>query len=99
MICIFHGEDPTGAYLVRDWLLDNGIPCQVRGANLLGAIGQVPVREAYPSVWVHRTDRDRAKHAIQVLDGPKLVHPTWKCACGETIDPPFASCWSCGRDR
>lgn len=100
MICIYQGSGPTDAYLVRDWLERNDIQAWVRGHNLLGALGQVPVREAWPSVWVREADREEAEAALKVFQGPTLVHPEWACgACGEINGASFGSCWSCGADR
>ncbi len=99
MIRIYQGVGPTDAYLVRDWLARNGIDAVVRGQNLLGALGQVPVAEAWPSVYVGSTEAPRARAALAVFHGPALVHPEWKCpACGETNGPAFGSCWSCGAE-
>lgn len=99
MVCVYHGCGPTDAYLVRDWLERNDIRAWVRGHALLGAMGQVPVAEAWPSVWVSPNDEDRAADAVRAFHGPALVHPVWRCGCGEENAPAFGSCWSCGADR
>ena len=99
MICVYRGNDATEAYLVRDWLERNGVVAWVRGGALLGALGQLPFREAWPSVWVHARDEANAKDAVRVYRGPALVHPPWRCQrCGEENGPAFASCWSCGAE-
>lgn len=99
MICVYQGIGLTDAYLVRDWLERNDIRAVVREA-LLGALGQVPVCEAYPSVHVADADKERAEEALRVFRGPSLVHPEWTCPkCGEENGPAFGSCWRCGADR
>lgn len=100
MICIYRGTGPTDAYLVRDWLERNEIRVQVRGQALLGAIGQVPLVERWPTVWVHPRDKERAEQALRVFEGPTLVHPDWICpACDEENAATFGSCWSCGAEK
>lgn len=97
MLRVYQGSGPTDAWLVRDWLARNDIEAQVRGQHLLSLVGDVPL--AWPSVWVDERDTERAKAAIAVFEGPQLVHPDWKCVCGESNGPVFAACWSCGVDR
>lgn len=99
MIRIYQGQGHTDAYLVRDWLVRNGIPAQVRGENRLGAMGQIPLPEAWPGVYVAPEHRDGALAFLEAFNGPTLVHPEWSCACGEANGPAFGSCWSCGADR
>lgn len=100
MIRIYQGQGHTDAYLVRDWLVRNGIGAMVRGENRLGAMGEIPLPEAWPGVYVADDDRDRALASLKAFHAPALVHPEWSCpACGEENGPAFHSCWSCGVDR
>jgi hypothetical protein len=95
---VYRATGPADAYLVRDWLVRNDIPAQVRNENLMSIRGEVPVGQAWPEVWVNRDDQVRAEEAIQTFQGPTLVHPDWRCAgCGELNPASFGSCWSCGR--
>jgi hypothetical protein len=97
---VHRGHGPTDAYLIRDWLMRNGLLAEVRGESLMSLRGDVPVGEAWPTVWVPPQQRDRARQLIRDFEGPTLVHPSWQCpACGEENGPNFASCWSCGADR
>lgn len=97
---IFKATGPTDAYLVRDWLERNQVPAQVRGEGLMSLRGDIPIGEAWPSVWVPPSEKDRAMALIRTFDGPTLVHPHWQCpSCSESNEPNFGSCWSCGADR
>lgn len=97
---VYQGTGPTDAYLVRDWLARNHVPAQVRGESLMSIRGEVPVWEAWPSVWSPGELTERARELIEAFYGPTLVHPEWQCPrCSETNAPNFASCWSCGTDR
>lgn len=97
-ICVFRGGGPTEAWLVRDWLQRNGLDVRVQG-DLSGLRGEIPVDQAWPSVWVHRTDLLRAQEVVRDFTAPRLVHPAWRCACGEENEANFGSCWSCESDR
>lgn len=94
---VYQSTGPTDAWLVRDWLARNDIRAVVQGADLLSARGELPV--AWPTVWVSGDDEARARELITEFEGPALVHPEWKCTCGEENGAAFGSCWSCGRDR
>lgn len=98
-IRIYRGEGPTDPYLLRDWLERNGVPAEVRGDTLMTLRGDIPISEAWPTVWVAPQHVDRSKALISEFFGPALVHPAWKCpACNEENAPTFGSCWSCGQD-
>lgn len=99
MICVYKAHGPTDAHLVRHWLERNGIRAVIRG-DLMGIRGEIPVGESWPAVWVDREDVARAEEAIRTFEGPRLVHPPWRCPrCGEVNEPNFGSCWSCQADR
>lgn len=95
----YQGSGPTDAYLVRDWLQRNGVSAEVRGESLMTLRGDIPITEAWPTVWVPPDLHARARELVTEFHGPTLVHPDWKCPrCGEENAPTFGSCWSCGTD-
>ncbi|MFK7927526.1 MAG: DUF2007 domain-containing protein [Myxococcota bacterium] len=97
---VFKATGPTDAYLIRDWLQRNQVPVQVRGEGLMSLRGDIPIGEAWPSVWVPASEQERAEELVSALEGPTLVHPAWKCpGCAEPNEANFGSCWSCGTDR
>jgi len=96
---VYRGTGPTDAYLVRDWLGRNGVSAEVRGENLMSLRGDIPIMEAWPTVWVAPAQKSQARELIEEFNGPTLVHPAWNCPkCGEENAPNFGSCWSCGTD-
>ena len=99
LVRIYRATGPTDAYLLRDWLERNGVRAQVRGESLMSLRGEVPIGEAWPTLWVAEANVERAEQLMRQFEGPTLVHPPWQCACGEENAPNFASCWDCGRDR
>ncbi|MEQ1500805.1 MAG: hypothetical protein ABMB14_01175 [Myxococcota bacterium] len=97
-VCVFRGGGPTDAFLVRDWLVENGVRVLIRG-DLATARGEIAIHETWPSVWVPAIDRPNAEAALVVYNAPRLVHPAWVCAgCGERNEATFGSCWQCGAD-
>ena len=96
-VCVYRGGNVADAWLMGDWLERNGVEVWVRD-QLSMALGQLPADESAPSVWVRGRDRVAAVGWVERWSGPALVHPRWRCACGEENDPNFGSCWSCGAD-
>jgi hypothetical protein len=98
-VCVYRANGPMDAYLLRHWLERNGIPCHLRG-DLSSIRGEIPIPEAWPTVWVHTDLEAQALEALELLNTPTLVHPKWTCdVCNEVNEPNFASCWSCSADR
>lgn len=96
MTQVHQGRDPVEPYLLRDWLLRNGLNVQLRGAALVGLAGGIPVPKSFPTLWVPESQRPQAEALIAQFAGPTLVHPEWEChRCGETNAPSFGACWSC----
>jgi hypothetical protein len=83
----------------RNVLEQNGIRCMIKNEQLSGALGEVPVFECLPELWVlNDDDLDRAEKLIRELrfDGPKGT--PWVCPnCSEENDAQFAACWNCGK--
>ena len=101
---IFTANNPTEAELVRGILESTGIAAEVRGTDLWGARGEVPVTaDTAPSVWIE--DDARAEEAEVLLADFNKSRPTvqsaaWVCSkCGEGIEPQFTECWKCGAER
>ena len=64
MIPVYHAAHGVDAHLVRDLLEDAGIPAQIRGEYLQGALGEVPV-SGMVTVWVADADVARARALVQ----------------------------------
>jgi hypothetical protein len=101
---IFTANNPTEAELVRGILESAGIAAEVKGTDLWGARGEVPVGpDTDPTVWVE--DDSRAEEAQALLadfnrDRPTVQGAAWTCPqCGEISEPQFTECWKCGTGR
>ena len=80
-----------------------GIRCTVRNTTLISGLGEIPFLECSPEVWIDN-DLDEA-HAVALLaeieTGNDSAAPesSWRCRCGESIEPQFGECWRCGASR
>ena len=98
---IYIARDITHAGIVRGMLETNGIAVTVRGADLFGVRGMIPIApDTAPSLWVEESDYERAKALIEAAEEPRPDAAPWSCrACSETVDPELGQCWRCGALR
>lgn len=94
-------ERPQAA-LLQDMLAKEGINCLLKNADLTIALGEVPLPECFPELWV--IDDEMMPRATLLLKS--WLHAanekgdSWQCpSCLETLDSQFGACWSCGRER
>ena len=102
MKLVFTAKHPTEAHLIRGMLESEGIRAEVRGDQLYGAFGELPV---LPTVWIRdpADDADAVRVVNEFLRGTparRHGHERWTCAgCGETLEGQFTDCWNCGAAR
>lgn len=102
MKIVFTARHPTEAHLIRGMLESEGIRAEVRGDQLYGAFGELPV---LPTVWV--LDPDTGAEASRLVGeflrgtaARRHAHERWTCAgCGESLEGQFTDCWNCGAER
>ena len=102
MKLVHTARHPAEAHLIRGVLEAAGIRADVRGDQLFGAFGELPV---LPTVWIR--DEALAPHADRLigefLRGTAAVRyrdERWICErCGEALEGQFTACWSCGALR
>jgi hypothetical protein len=87
------------ASLWADWLTAHGVSASVQSRYANGAMGELPVTECAPMVWID--DAAQLPRAELLLDALQAPHgPPWQCPrCGEAIEGEFAQCWNCGMRR
>ena len=85
---------------LKNVLVASGIPAELKNDRLCGAVGEIPILEAWPQVWVEsEADIGRARACLKALERPPLATP-WTCgACGESLEGQFLACWRCGAER
>jgi len=83
----------------RNVLITAGIRCEMRNLYLAGAMGDLPMMETWPQLYVEDSDE---QYALGVLAraSAQPSGPPWVCEdCAEQLEAQFTSCWRCGRER
>ena len=98
----FSFQERLQAGLMKDILLQEGIPCVLRNERLSAAVGEIPFLECAPELWV--TDDETFPRAKLLLDAwlqqGGQAEPAWQCpVCREWSEGHFGACWSCGTLR
>jgi hypothetical protein len=95
--CVYRGSTVIEAAHVCNVLVHAAIPCELRNDRLWSALGEIPLPEAWPQVWVEdERDVERARAVLRELERGAPV-PAWTCpACGEWLEGQFTHCWQCG---
>jgi len=80
----------------RNVLIVAGIDSELRNQYLAGALGDLPMLETWPQLWVEDDWESAALRALQRAEAaPTGV--SWTCPqCSEQLEPQFTSCWRCG---
>jgi hypothetical protein len=86
------------AHILRGVLEHEGIEVHVFNENAQSGVGQLPVAEALPELWVaDENDLQRAQEVVRRFETAPRVETTVRCAgCGEDNPGNFQVCWSCG---
>jgi hypothetical protein len=82
----------------RNVLITAGIQCELRNQYSAGAMGDLPMMETWPQLYV---DDDDERFALSALAraASTPVGSSWMCkCCGEQLEPQFTQCWRCGSE-
>jgi hypothetical protein len=83
----------------RNVLLMAGIQSELRNQYLAGAMGDLPMMETWPQLYVEDGDEQYALGALARASTVALGSP-WICdECKEQLEPQFTCCWRCGSER
>ncbi len=99
---VYTSSDPVSAGLVLSVLESAGIRCLLRNQYLTGALGELPVNECWPQVWVlDEADAPRARRLIaEALPHDGAPGEVWTCPdCHERLEPQFSQGWQWGALR
>ena len=82
----------------RNVLIAAGIRSELRNQYLAGALGDLPMMETWPQLYVDDVDEIHAQRALQRASAVAVGSP-WTCSrCGEDLEPQFTQCWRCGAE-
>ena len=85
--------------MLRALLAEAGIECLIRNESLTVAMGEIPVSECFPELWI-LNDSDYSGAAAIIAEWRSCdaaEAAPWVCpSCGESIDGQFGACWKCG---
>lgn len=97
---VFVCDDLILAGHLQSLLQGNDIECHLRNMSLTGGIGELPINECWPEVWVN-DDRDEQLARTIIDSALENAEPgqDWRCRCGEHIEGQFERCWACGAER
>jgi len=88
------------AYLghLRNVLEQADIACLIKHEHLTGGLGDLPIFECLPELWVVRDEQAaRAARLLAELETAQPAGPAWTCRdCGELNEAQFGVCWHCG---
>ena len=86
------------AHLIRNLLDQAGIDAHVFNENAQGGVGQLPVMEACPQIWiVDERDLERARQILEAFEQMPAVRSNLRCQqCSEDNPTTFQLCWNCG---
>ena len=80
----------------RNVLIAAGIDSELRNQYLAGALGDLPMLETWPQLWVEDDLEGAALRALEKSAAAPTGAP-WVCGqCGERLEPQFTTCWRCG---
>ena len=97
---VFTSDNFVLAGHIHSLLEANNIDCHLRNMNLTGGIGELPINECWPEVWVNNEyDYFSAETLIEAVLNAAPQQSAWQCQCGETIEGQFELCWACGKER
>jgi hypothetical protein len=86
------------AHLIRNLLDQAGIEAHVFNENAQGGVGQLPVMEACPQIWiVNERDLQRARQLLEAFEHMPAIRSNLRCEqCAEDNPTTFQLCWNCG---
>lgn len=93
---LYLAANPVEAEIVKDFLVAHGIATRIQGAYAWGGVGELPLPEAYPRLYLEQ-ERHRPRALELLREYERGSAGSWSCPhCGEHSPETFAVCWNCG---
>lgn len=100
-LLLYTAPNSVTLWHLKNLLEAEGIETLVRNDILNGVMGELPLNETWPELWlIRRSELKRAREVIRDALAIGVAGPDWECpGCGERIEGSFHLCWRCGRSR
>ena len=98
-VCVYSGPMLAMVTQLQHVLELNGIESQVRGEYRGTALGDIPVTEAWPELWIlDRSQEAEARRLVtEAIESRPVEGADRECPrCHETVEAQFSECWNCG---
>ena len=97
----FHYNERAIAALLCELLTGQGVACLLRNDHLFSALGEIPLLECFPELWVVDDEvYPRARYLLTKWLSDDDADADWHCPnCGEELPGVFGACWACGCQR
>jgi hypothetical protein len=94
---IFTAGNLPEAYLVRDLLVQAGVPVHIFNQHAMAALGDIPAAAACPQIWLAQLHQEQhARSVIAEYEANRGLGAAQACiACGESNPAGFEICWNC----
>lgn len=106
---VYAAGNMAEAQFVHDLLADAGIRSEIVGEALTGGLGELPVNDATPCVWVRAEDEAQARPIVEAyqqrlidrVEGDiqePLAKEPFCYHCGQEVAKGQTPCPACGKD-
>ena len=93
---IYSAETLMQVAHMQNLLASHGIEAQMRNTTLTGGLGEIPMLETWPQLWVEDELAGEAKRVVELELRAPPRGEAWTCrSCGERIEGQFTECWRC----
>lgn len=98
MVKLYAAANLQEAQIIVGMLANAGIESQVFNQHSQGALGEIPLGETYPEIWLSdERDLGLAQKLMSVYERPADTTEEAACSkCGEPNPVNFSLCWHCG---
>jgi len=82
----------------RSVLDHNQIPYLVKNEFAIGAVGEIPINESWPQIWVINSEDENLARELCIKTEQQMLNQQtdWICHfCGEDNAGSFEICWQC----
>ena len=81
---------------MRSYLEENNIASVYRNEFSSSVMGEVPIFDVWPELWVSDEVSEQAVELLKLLQKKSILRSDWFCkSCKESNPSTFEICWQC----